>query len=76
MTTIFDNLPTPVGKYRIRNLETGFFLLRPIDGWGKLSPEWEEIPEASMRFHKAEAQDQLNFLRWQYPQGQFEIHQG
>ncbi len=65
MILTFD--PPPKGAiYRIRNIETGLYLLGPITGNSTDVPQWERIPECCARFTKAQAQDQKNYLGW-YP---------
>jgi len=64
MRTLFD-APPASARYRIRNPETGLYLLAPIDGSGNTVPTWERIPECCARFTKTEAQDQRNYLGWQ-----------
>lgn len=53
------------GKIRIQDTATGLYLVAPVSGWrDKCAPEWTDIPEASFRFSRSQAQDQRNFLHW------------
>lgn len=54
------------GKYRIRNKETGYYLVFPVGAWGEFAPVWDRIPEAAFRFSKSHARDQANFLAWDH----------
>lgn len=51
------------GRYVVYSEEFGF-LLRSIDAWGKIKPEFVQHPDYAIGLKQSEAREQINFLSW------------
>jgi hypothetical protein len=59
------------GKLRIKNTETGFYLVQPLkicyfDKYTSTEPDWTPIAEFAFRFKRSQAEDQTYELWRKY----------